>query len=50
MVDSELFINKNYKTIDIVPVLEGAGDDAKDVGLVVVAVYCLGWFSGKYEP
>ena len=30
VVDSELFINKNYKTIDIVPVLEGAGDDAKD--------------------
>jgi len=35
VVNSELFINKNYKTIDIVPVLEGAGDDAKDVALVV---------------
>ena len=30
-----MFINKNHKTIDIVPVLEGAGDDAKDIGLVV---------------
>ena len=35
LVDSEMFINKNFKTIDIVPVLEGAGDDAKDVGMVI---------------
>jgi len=35
LVDSEFFINKNYKTIDIVPVLEGAGGDAKDIGLVI---------------
>lgn len=33
--DSELFLNKTMKSIDIVPVLEGAGDDAKDVALVV---------------
>ena len=36
IADSELFINKNHKTIDIVPVLEGAGgEDIKDIGLVV---------------
>ena len=35
VVDSEMFLNKNHKTIDIVPVLEGAGEDAKDVALVV---------------
>ena len=33
--NSELFINKKYKTIDIVPVLEGAGDDAKDLTMVI---------------
>ena len=33
--NSELFINKKYKTIDIVPVLEGAGDDAKDLTMVL---------------
>ena len=33
--NSELFINKKYKTIDIVPVLEGAGEDAKDLSLVI---------------
>tara|TARA_R110000765_G_scaffold426489_1_gene542306 strand:+ start:2347 stop:2991 length:645 start_codon:yes stop_codon:yes gene_type:complete len=33
--DSEMFLNKSMKSIDIVPVLEGAGDDAKDVALVV---------------
>lgn len=33
--NSELFINKKYKTIDIVPVLEGAGDDSKDLTMVI---------------
>ena len=33
--NSEFFINKKYKTIDIVPVLEGAGEDAKDLTLVI---------------
>ena len=33
--NSEMFVSKKYKTIDIVPVLEGAGDDAKDLGLVI---------------
>jgi predicted phage tail protein len=32
--DSEMFLNKSMKSIDIVPVLEGAGDDAKDIALV----------------
>ena len=33
--NSEMFVSKKYKTIDIVPVLEGAGDDAKDLGLII---------------
>ena len=33
--DSEMFLSKTMKSIDVVPVLEGAGDDAKDVALVV---------------
>lgn len=36
LANSELFVQRKYKTIDIVPVLEGAGgDDAKDIGLVL---------------
>lgn len=35
VVDSEMFLNKNHKTIDIVPVLEGAGEDGKDLALVI---------------
>lgn len=42
VVNSELFINKNYKTIDIVPVLEGAGDDAKDIGMVISGAMMFG--------
>ena len=33
--NSEMFVSKKYKTIDIVPVLEGAGGDAKDLGMVI---------------
>ena len=33
--NSEMFVSKKYKTIDIVPVLEGAGDGAKDLGMVI---------------
>lgn len=33
--DSEMFLSKTMKSIDVVPVLEGAGDDAKDIALVV---------------
>ena len=49
VVDSEMFLNKNHKTIDIVPVLEGAGDDAKDVALVVggAMMFGMGMQSGS---
>ena len=33
--NSEMFVSKKYKTIDIVPVLEGAGDDSKDLALII---------------
>jgi len=41
-IDSELFIKKKMETIDIVPVLEGAGDDAKDMALVVGGALMIG--------
>lgn len=44
---SELSIQKRFKTIDIVPVLEGSGDDAKDIALVVGGALMMyyGWGS-----
>jgi len=36
VVNSEMFITKKHKTIDIVPILEGAGgDEEKDWGLIL---------------
>ncbi len=40
--NSEMFIEKNYNTIDVVPVLEGAGGDVKDIGLVVGGAVLIG--------
>lgn len=40
--NSEMFIEKNYNTIDVVPVLEGAGGDVKDFGLVVGGAVLIG--------
>lgn len=47
--DSEMFLNKTMKSIDVVPVLEGAGDDAKDIALVVggAMMFGMGVHSGS---
>jgi predicted phage tail protein len=41
-LESELMIEKEMETIDIVPVLEGAGGDAKDMALVIGGALMLG--------
>jgi predicted phage tail protein len=46
---SELFLQKKMKRIDIVPVIEGAGDDFKDMAMILggALMFGMGWGMGS---
>ena len=48
--DSALFMQKSMKTIDVIPVLEGAGDDAKDMAMIIGGALMFGMGAWMGSP